>query len=204
MRVALVSYKGGCGKTTSAVHLAAFLQQKAPTILIDGDPNRSASAWNQRGENGKSLPFAVIDERTAARTGAVRDYEHVVIDTEARPKDADLRDLAEQCDALIVPTSPDALSLDALKRTLDRLRGIESDNFQVLLTIVPPKPSRDADEARAVLEAQKIKVLKGQIHRLVAFQKAALAGVPVYDVSDARAAVAWADYESIGREILRA
>jgi chromosome partitioning protein len=37
----------------------------------------------------------------------------------------------------------------------------------------------------------------------VAFQKASLAGVPVYNVRDPRAGQAWEDYERIGKEILR-
>jgi chromosome partitioning protein len=49
MIITLCSFKGGTGKTTSAVHLAAFFQHDAPTLLIDGDANRSALAWSRRG-----------------------------------------------------------------------------------------------------------------------------------------------------------
>jgi chromosome partitioning protein len=37
---------------------------------------------------------------------------------------------------------------------------------------------------------------------LVAFQKAALAGVPVYAVDDPRANLGWKDYQQVGKEIL--
>ena len=63
MIITVASFKGGVAKTTSAIHLAACLQKKGPTLLIDGDPNRSASGWAKRG----NLPFKVIDERQAAR-----------------------------------------------------------------------------------------------------------------------------------------
>ena len=43
MFITVASYKGGVGKTTTAVHLAAYLQTLAATLLIDGDPNRSAT-----------------------------------------------------------------------------------------------------------------------------------------------------------------
>ena len=91
MRISVIGFKGGVGKTTTAVHLAAYLQRKAPALLIDGDPNRSATEWASKG----LLPFRVEDERRAARNGAARDFAHVVIDTEARPTAAELKDIAE-------------------------------------------------------------------------------------------------------------
>jgi chromosome partitioning protein len=57
--------------------------------------------------------------------------------------------------------------------------------------------------ARQMLKKRGLPVFKGEIHRLSAFQKASLAGIPVYDVKDPRAKLAWADYESVGKEILR-
>ena len=59
MIITVASFKGGQAKTTSAVHLAAFFSKRGKTLLIDGDPNRSASSWAKR----KSLPFMVCDER---------------------------------------------------------------------------------------------------------------------------------------------
>ncbi len=43
----------------------------------------------------------------------------------------------------------------------------------------------------------------GEIRRRVAFQKAALEGVPVYDVKDPRSAEAWQDYVDVGEEVVR-
>src|SRR2546428_14041641 len=91
MFVTVASYKGGVGKTTTAVHLAAYLQKLAPTLLLDGDDTRNATAWSQRSKKG--FPFKVVDEIQAARF--VRDYTHTVIDTGQRPKQTDLKALAE-------------------------------------------------------------------------------------------------------------
>ncbi len=95
MIITFASFKGGVGKTTSAVHFAAYLNMLAPTVLIDGDPNRSASAWARHG----NLPFKVVDERQAAKNA--RQFEHLVFDTKARPEQEDLKALAEGCDLLI-------------------------------------------------------------------------------------------------------
>lgn len=196
MIITVASFKGGVGKTTTAVHLAAYFQHKAPTLLIDGDPNRSASAWSKRG----TLPFRIVDERQAARYA--REYEHIIIDTEARPDEEDLRALAEGCDLLVIPSTPDALALDALFLTVATLGKIGAERYRILLSVVPPRPNKDGEEARKLLAEHQLPIFVGEVKRRVAFQKASLMGVIVQSVTDVRANEAWADYQAIGEEIL--
>jgi chromosome partitioning protein len=196
VKITVASFKGGVGKTTTAVHIATYLSKLAPTILIDGDPNRSATGWAKRGE----LPFPIIDEKDTKRAG---EFAHTVIDTEANPNDEDLVFLARNCDLLVLPTTPDALALDALGRTIERLKSIGKNNHVVLLTIVPPRPNRDGEEARLLLKQLKIPTFRAEIARLVAYTKASREGVPVYIVDDRRASVAWTDYVKLGKEILK-
>ena len=118
MIITVASFKGGVAKTTTAVHIATYLNQSKTTLLIDGDPNRSVTGWSKRG----TLPFKVIDERQAARYA--RDFEHIVIDTQARPSPEDLEALAGGCDLLVVPTTPDAMALDALLLMVDTLKSL--------------------------------------------------------------------------------
>lgn len=196
MIATVASFKGGVGKSTTAVHLAAYLNLRGPTLLIDGDPNRSVTGWARRG----ALPFRVIDERQAARHA--RDFEHIVIDTQARPSREDLEALAGGCDLLVIPSTPDALALDALMLTAAALRELGAERYKVLLTICPPKPSRDAEEARAAVAEGGLPLFAGEIRRAAAFQKAALQGAVVSSIKDPRAAAAWEDYQRIGSEIL--
>ena len=48
MLITVAGFKGGVGKTTSAVHLACYLALIGKTLLVDGDPNRSATGWSKR------------------------------------------------------------------------------------------------------------------------------------------------------------
>ena len=201
MIITVASFKGGVGKTTTAVHLACYMQRQAPALLIDGDENRSATGWNERGEKqGRPLPFKVVDELQGVRYA--RSFEHVIIDTQARPSKDDLKLLAGGCDLLVLPCTPDSLSIEALLLTVGALRELDFESFKILLTIIPPKPNKDAEEARTLLEELELPVFGAQIPRLIAFQRAALQGRPVYEVDDPRAQSAWEDYVLAGKEIL--
>jgi chromosome partitioning protein len=197
MIVTVASYKGGVGKTTTAVHLAAYLQTLAPTLLLDGDDTRNATSWSQR---GKGFPFKVADEVQAARYA--RHFVHTVIDTGQRPKQVDLQVLSEGCDLLVIPAVPASLDTDGLVITLQALQDIGSNSYRVLLTKVPPPPEPEGPQLRADLTAQGIPLFAVDIPRLKAFEKAAAAGVPVSDVKDPNAVRAWKAYQAAGKEIV--
>ena len=197
MIVTVASFKGGQAKTTTAVHLAALLNAIKPTLLVDGDPNRSATSWHKR----KGFPFRVVDEKQAVRFS--KDFEHIVIDTQARPTEEDLRELAAGCDVLIVPLTPDAMSLDTLFLLTDILGKDKADSkLKILLTIVPPRPAKDGEEVLATLAEANLPTFKTFIRRYKAFQKAALEGVLVHEVDDAHAQDAWSDYVNVSKELL--
>ena len=120
MDITVTNYKGGVGKTTTAIHLAAILQENGPTLLIDGDENRSASIWASAGK----LPFQVARPNQSHKY--VRECRHVVFDTKGRPEPQDMADLAEGCDLIVLPTSPKALDLDAVFTTVEVLQELKA------------------------------------------------------------------------------
>lgn len=191
--VTVTGYKGGVAKSTTCVHIATYFSDRGKTLLVDSDPNRTALAWSGRGQ----LPFTVADERQAMKMISGNDF--VVIDTPARPDSNDLKELAKGCDLLILPTIPDVVSLEPMLKTAGDLVDA---NYRALLTIVPPAPSKEGPAMWQELADNGIPVFKSMIRRSVGFQKAAFEGVPVRDVSDTRARVAWLDYQALGKEIM--
>jgi chromosome partitioning protein len=87
-------------------------------------------------------------------------------------------------------------------QTVHLMKALGSGQYRVLLTRVPPPPRKDGEDSREMLTAAGFPLFRGRVRELVAFQKAALEGLVVSDVSDRRAGIAWNDYVAIGREIL--
>jgi chromosome partitioning protein len=197
MIVTIASHKGGVGKTTTDYHLAAYFQMSAPTLLVDGDETRNATAWCKR---GKGVAFKVADEVEAANLA--REYTHIVIDTGQKPREIDLKALSERCDLLIIPTVPATLDTEGLVLTIEALAAIGADRYRVLLTKVPPPPELDGTQLRLALQKQGIPIFASDIPRLKAFEKAAAAGMPVSGVPDPRAQRAWQAYQAVGEEAL--
>jgi chromosome partitioning protein len=199
MIITVASYKGGVGKTTTAVHLAAYLQSLGPALLLDGDQTHNATTWSKRGEG---FPFRVAPIDQAAKLA--RHYTHVVIDTGQRPGADELKAAAEGCDLLVVPTLPDlgGVVTDGLAQTVQALQSIGAA-FRVLLTTVPADAAKEAADLRRQLAEFHAAVFDGEIPRLKAFKKADGAGCIVRQVKDRDAIRAWDSYVEIGRELER-
>jgi chromosome partitioning protein len=194
MIISVTSFKGGVGKTTTAVHIAEVLNRKLPTLLVDGDFNESALAWKGRGK----LSFPIVREHEL--TEHARNYKHIVLDTPARPTTEELKTICKESDLVIIPSQPDALSLDALIKLVNSLKEIEAENYKVLFTLVPPL-SHAGREAKELLKDLDIPSFKTEIYRRAVCGRAALKGIIVNELKDGKEA--WKEFEALGKEILK-
>lgn len=199
--IAVANLKGGVAKTTTAVHIAEYLQRLGMTVLIDGDPNRSAIAWAGRNERPDTDVLQVITEMQVARYAQKACC--YVFDTKARPEPDDLKAMIETASLILIPTPP---SGDDLRVTADlayALALVGSKIHRVLLTRVPDRGRATALlEARRFFELEGIPVFKSYIRQYEAYKHAFVQGVPVNQVKNAKAKAAWSDYEMLMKEIL--
>lgn len=135
MFISFISQKGGTGKTTLALHIAALLSSYgAKTLLIDADPQASAMAWYAcRVQHGHpSLPnLTVMAINNATITDQLpmlsKTYDCIIIDGPPRG-DRVARDVILASDIVIVPTKLsgfDVWAADSITRTIEELRPIQ-------------------------------------------------------------------------------
>jgi chromosome partitioning protein len=194
MIITITALKGGVGKTTTSVHLAAYLQEHAPTLLIDADRNRSALVWSREDK----LPFTVASQ--AGATAIISKYTHIITDTQARPEQDELKDLVASSDLLIVPTTANHLDIDTTIKTSELLETWGA-KYKVLLTQVDSR-TKTGRAAKTILEEAKLPMFKAEIPLLVAFERSSSRGVIIRDCIDPRAQFGWSKYQSVGREVL--
>lgn len=199
LRIAVASYKGGVGKTVTAVMLASHLAKRGRTVLVDGDEkNLSASDWNAAGDG---LPCEVVTLQELDSLD-LSDVAHLVLDTRAGEDADEMLDLAKDMDLLIVPTKPDEINMNALARVLRRLTDKGLSRYRVLI-VDAPAFNTSAHDARAALMDQGLPVFMQTVRRTESFNKAVAAGVPVgYLKGDRYAKLASMDYEMVLRELL--
>ena len=207
MIFAVANIKGGVGKTTTAMHFAAALQLRAPTLLLDSDEHQSSLLWNQRAEKrGKPLPFRVAPWEQGSQLR--REYTHIVIDTGQNPSREDLEALASYSDMLVIPVTTEYMDTVGAILTVSTMRSLSIDRFRVLPNCVPPANEPDGAELRAALQEAGIPLFEAEVPRLKVFDKASTLGTTVFDAPSfprhhrAAAARASAVYLSAINEVL--
>jgi len=78
--------------------------------------------------------------------------------------------VAQGCDLLILPRSPDAQALSAMLQMVEALYSLQS-NYRILLTVIPPTPSLVGAESRATIEKAGLPIFKADIRRLAGYFK---------------------------------
>ncbi|WP_375705399.1 AAA family ATPase, partial [Bartonella sp. AA86SXKL] len=108
MIIGLLNQKGGVGKTTLSVNLAAsFARTGARVLLIDVDPQGSALDWAAAREGASLFPVVGLPRATVHKeiTQIGHNYDHIIIDGPPRVTDL-ARSALMASDFVLIPVQP--------------------------------------------------------------------------------------------------
>lgn len=140
--VAVGNQKGGVGKTTVTMQLAASLSRAHRVLVVDVDPQGSTSWWAENAAD--KLPFDFSSDQDPSELSRIRElaatYDLVLVDAPGSLEDARiLGAVLDIADFVIVPLPPEPLAVMPTMRTISSLiepRGIE---HRVLLNRIDPR-----------------------------------------------------------------
>ena len=153
--IAFLSQKGGSGKTTLAVHIAVAASKHEQVILIDTDPQGSATAW---GQARKGKPPTVHKATPSSLTETLRKANGAtlaIIDTP--PHSTPGMDIvASSVDLLLIPCRPSAFDLVAISSSVQIVKAARCNAAFVLNGANRRSP--EYNEAKKVLERHQFPV----------------------------------------------
>ena len=183
--LAIVSRKGGAGKTTIAVHLAVAAEAHGiATAIFDLDPQASAALWSDH--RGEQIPAVVPAQapRLAALLKQARqnDAGLVILDT-APHADGIASEAATHADAILIPCRPSSLDLDAIGASVRLARAVDKPAYVVINAA--PAQGVEAEETRAALLAADVTVAPVTLHQRKAFASRMHEGRTAHDFDPA-------------------
>jgi chromosome partitioning protein len=172
--IAVLSEKGGAGKTTATVHLAVAAKLAGlDTVIIDLDPQASAADWADR-RGGSPEATAIPPARLVKLLGDLRSngVQLVLIDTGRDSNNAGYT-AAQAADLVLIPCQPGGFDFRALGRTIDLCR-LAGKRPYVLLNGMRPGATRAEADAREALVAYACELVPVTIHERAAYRQASI------------------------------
>jgi chromosome partitioning protein len=184
----VLSQKGGVGKTTLSINLAAvFARSGLRTLLVDADPQGSSLAWSGARELEPLFPVVGMAKPTLHRDlpEIAKDYDMVVLDGAPRVNDLG-RSAIMASDLVLIPVQPSPYDVWAAAETVELVReaSVFKENLKAVFAInrkiVNTAIGRDV---QAALEPLELPVLPTHLCQRVLYAESAAQGLAVVEVA---------------------
>ncbi len=183
--IAMISQKGGAGKTTLAINLAVVAESQGHScVVIDIDPQGSAMGW----QDTRTKESPVVISAQPIRINAILQTAHehganlVIIDT-APHSDAAALQVARAADLVIIPCKPSILDLRAIATSVD-IAAMAKKPAVAILNSVPPRGSL-TEEALEAIKCYDLKIIPEYLGQRAAFVHSLTVGLGVIEYEPA-------------------
>jgi chromosome partitioning protein len=194
--------KGGVGKTTTTMGLAAIFAESMEVAVVDADEQGSCSWWAERGE----MPFQfskVTDPKELLQLKQIQGYNLVIVDTPPALQPTVVTALIEIADYVVLPSPCAPMDLAILVQTVQEVVAPTKISHRVLLTRVDSRSLREAIDAQNQLLSLGIPTCHSFVRAYKAHERAALDGTTITQAKGKQAREAEADYRRVADELKR-
>ena len=202
--IAVVGNKGGAGKTTLSVNLAAGLVKQASIAVVDADPQGSSLQWREIADVQDSISvFPATENLQAQATEFGRVFDYVVVDCPPSVHAPQTISALEVCDLALIPVQPSPVDLWATVHIERVIANACTTNPSLRSLLVINQLETRTTLSRVVREALSeisLPVAKTALRRRAVYRNSALEGKSVFEMG-ARGAAAAEELEQLIREV---
>lgn len=194
--ILLTNQKGGCGKTTIAMNLSGAFGKNHKVLLIDGDPQGSASRWAASAEDDKQFPCAIMslanitDKVNREIKKYISDYDYIFIDCPPAIENKFTASAMLVADLAIVPVIPsptDLWSAVGIQKLISNVSEINEKLEARLLANMCQTNASIAKEALSLINEFEFPKFETDIYQRTAYRQAAAYGSTVLEMENAKA-----------------
>jgi chromosome partitioning protein len=202
--IALVSNKGGAGKTTLSMNLAAGLGRREPCVLLDADPQGSSLQWAIIAERPEGSVLSAHED-LAGRLDAQRgDYPFQLIDCPPSIHAPQTRTALGLADIALIPVQPSPVDLWATAHIAQVVEEVRASNPALRAYLVVNQLEARTTLSKLIgsaLDELDLPALRTTVQRRAVYRNCVLEGRSVYEMG-VRGAPAVAEIEGIINEVL--
>lgn len=191
--IATLNEKGGTGKSTIATNLATALHRQGKrVVLIDADPQGTASDWREASPEGADLPPVVTVSRPQDLDAALRglDADFVLIDTPAKASQIAAAVVRLSNIALIV-LQPSGADVWASAATVKLIKSRMDAGGEIDAAFLVNRAAANTKLSKAIRDGEwneyGIDQMTATVGNRVSFAIALTEGVSVFDLADTTA-----------------